>query len=143
MGSEDGSKSAASSVESTSKLTTSVLPTPSVTAGKATASNFKDFGHAAKRNAKGGSQSCSSSSEKNESQAEDEGETDQLFATNADIPDIIEFYAARKQAALDESDMGKPVFNNRCSRKHQLHNPLIIRRERIILNPKQAIVFTP
>lgn len=65
-----------------------------------------------------------------------------MHATLDDVPGIICFYQGRPQLALDASDAGKPVFDNRCSHGHQLFNPTIIRRDRIILNPKQAISYT-
>ena len=48
-----------------------------------------------------------------------QSEAEQIpYATNNDIPDIIEFYQMRKHLTLDQRDPGKPVFNNRCSKQH-------------------------
>lgn len=65
-----------------------------------------------------------------------------IYATNNDIADIIEFYSLRPHLSLDPNHSGKPIFNNRCSKKHQLYNPLVIKRDRIILNSNQALSFT-
>lgn len=59
-----------------------------------------------------------------------------IYAINDDIPDIVDFYKTRHHLCQDMHHEGKPIFNNRCSKNHQLFNPTIITRERIILNPK-------
>lgn len=71
-----------------------------------------------------------------------EDDDDMIYATNNDIPDIIEFYGQRPHLSLDANHCGKPIFNNRCSKNHQLYNPIIIPRDHIILNSAKAMSFT-